>query len=735
MARSDESELSDQNLRYKDYLEGISLDDRGSRSVEAWFLGPRAENIDELENLILDSLRDHAYWRRNYQPGDPVHITEEIRQSKDFKDAIGALRQHHRSLLALLKKSVPFFSMRYQGHMNWDLTMAAVAGYFAAMLYNPNNVAFEGSTATTILEMLVGDDLCRMLGLAPTANEGRHDRRIRPWGHITADGTLANIEAIWAARNLKYYPLSIRQALRSDPTLAAARDTVVALVDGRSVRLIDADDWTLLNLRADDTLGLPSQLASRCQIGPEAISRSLAVYSLQQLGMYEVLRQQSADVSRLPVFLVPGTKHYSFTKASALLGLGAANMVDVAVDTRARMDVRKLRELLQRFLAAKQPVCTVVCVMGSTEESAVDPISDVLLLRDEFRKKGLEFTIHADAAWGGYHASLIREFYDFPHAFAPPQQQPDPPPQVPLSRYVEKQFRSLGGADSITVDPHKSGYIPYPAGALCYRNSGMRDVVTFSAPVVYHGQTEPTVGIFGIEGSKPGASAAAVYLSHKVIRPTRDGYGRVIGRALYSCKRLYARLLCMARPDDPFVITPIPLLPVEDECDASKILQVIEEIRATIDDRTNSDISADSRAFDLLSQIGPDQNILSYAFNFRLPDMSLNSQLSAANRLNSEIYKLLSIRPGADIYGYRLIVSTTDLNEANYGPVFLTKLKERMGVGKSEGSIVTVLRSVVMDPWVTETERGSFIDILEAEFRAAVTEAMTMFRNTYMRGY
>jgi hypothetical protein len=46
----------------------------------------------------------------------------------------------------------------------------------------------------------------------------------------------------------------------------------------------------------------------------------------------------------------------------------------------------------------------------------------------------------------------------------------------------------------------------------------MRSLVTFSSPVIYRGGAEPTVGIYGIEGSKPGAAAASIYLSHKVIR-------------------------------------------------------------------------------------------------------------------------------------------------------------------------------------------------------------------------
>ena len=46
---------------------------------------------------------------------------------------------------------------------------------------------------------------------------------------------------------------------------------------------------------------------------------------------------------------------------------------------------------MKRVLAEKMqqeiPVITVAVVMGTTEESAVDPLTDVLDLRDEFRKQ------------------------------------------------------------------------------------------------------------------------------------------------------------------------------------------------------------------------------------------------------------------------------------------------------------------------------------------------------------
>src|SRR5215510_15958926 len=246
--------------------DGPRLDTDGSRAVEAWFLGPKGENADEFERLVIQAIRDQAYWRRNYHPGDPTHITEQIKHSPAYLEALDALKEGYQGLLAWLKKSVPFFSMRYQGHMNWDLTIPGMLGYFATMLYNPNNVAFEGSTATTYLELLVGDDICRMLGYRiperPDVGAGLPPGGVRPWGHITCYGTVANIEALWSARNLKLFPLALHAALTREQALATARDIVVSLPTGEVRPLVQLDTWSLLNLKGDDILALPARLTA-----------------------------------------------------------------------------------------------------------------------------------------------------------------------------------------------------------------------------------------------------------------------------------------------------------------------------------------------------------------------------------------------------------------------------------------------------------------------------------------
>lgn len=782
--------------------------DAGAFAVAAWFLGTKGENADEFERLVVEAIRDHVHWRRNYHPADPTFITEETKAHPAYRHAMGTLKDSYFELLGRLKRSVPFFSMRYQGHMNWDLTLPGMLGYFAAMLYNPNNVAFEGSAATTMLEILVGDDLCKMLGYkipdaapaatpvvaaAPAAPEagverlvthwgrlterqrGRlvamakarrngdgnsrggglagaipsapvaHAPAVRPWGHITCDGTVANIEAIWSARNLRFYPIALRAALREAEALegpyalelAPAAGLEVTTCDGTRGRLADLEPWQVLNLTADETLGLAGRLNAEFGVGRETVTAAVGRHNVQNLGLAEFARRYLGGVG-LPVVTVPGTKHYSFPKAAAVLGLGSDNLRDVSVDLDGRQDLGELRVILDECLGRRRPVIAVVAVMGTTEESAVDPLEDILSMRDEYRAKGLDFNVHADAAWGGYHASLLHEpgaLGSLPvPGFAPPQ----PALELELNAHTRRQFEALARADSITVDPHKSGYIPYPAGALCYRNAAMRDLVTFSAPVIFRGEAEPTVGIYGIEGSKPGAAPAAVYLAHRVIRPDKGGYGRIIGQALFSCRRLYARLLDMARPDDPFVVVPVPRLPAER---AGRPAGDVEAQRRLVAGRigraTNEQIRSDPEALELLKEIGPDQNILGYAFGLNAALSPAPPSLRQVNALNKAIYDQLSLDPGRDIYGYDMLVSTTDLARANYGRAFIDDYKRRLGVvdPPAPGDTITILRSVVMDPWVTDTTGGSFLDTLEQELRKAALRAIETIQPSLTRGY
>src|SRR5579884_1484327 len=94
---------------------------------------------------------------------------------------------------------------------------------------------------------------------------------------------------------------------------------------------------------------------------------------------------------------------------------------------------------------------------------------------------------------------------------------------------VYKAFLAIGGADSIVVDPHKMGYVPYPAGMVSFRDAQGADLVELKPDYISEdaepeagARQEPgrvrraieQIGTHILEGSKPGAAATACWLAH-----------------------------------------------------------------------------------------------------------------------------------------------------------------------------------------------------------------------------
>jgi glutamate/tyrosine decarboxylase-like PLP-dependent enzyme len=92
---------------------------------------------------------------------------------------------------ARMDGNFPFFHPRFAGQMLKPPHPAAAAGYVAAMLVNPNNHALDGGPVTSEMEKEAVAELAAMLGFG------------EPFlGHLTSSGTIANLEALWVAREL-----------------------------------------------------------------------------------------------------------------------------------------------------------------------------------------------------------------------------------------------------------------------------------------------------------------------------------------------------------------------------------------------------------------------------------------------------------------------------------------------------------------------------------------------------
>ena len=87
-----------------------------------------------------------------------------------------------------LRDNYPFFHPRYAGQMLKPPHPAAIVGYLTAMRINPNNHALDGGPATARMEREAVAQLAEMFGFETHL------------GHLTTSGTIANLEALFVAR-------------------------------------------------------------------------------------------------------------------------------------------------------------------------------------------------------------------------------------------------------------------------------------------------------------------------------------------------------------------------------------------------------------------------------------------------------------------------------------------------------------------------------------------------------
>ena len=119
------------------------------------------------------------------------------------------------------------------------------------------------------------------------------------------------------------------------------------------------------------------------------------------------------------------------------------------------MDVAHLEEILKDLASKKIPVATVVCTMGTTDASAIDPIGKVRKLLDQYpNPEGFgKAILYADAVVGW--SWVYFKDYDFeknPLEFSERI--------LPILKQNGQALAELSYADAIGIDFHKVGWAP-----------------------------------------------------------------------------------------------------------------------------------------------------------------------------------------------------------------------------------------------------------------------------------
>ena len=207
--------------------------------------------------------------------------------------------------------------------------------------------------------------------------------------------------------------------------------------------------------------------------------------------------------------------HYTHGRVSGVLGL---SFESVPSDSRGRMDMNALAKRL-----AHGDVGTVVATMGTTATGSVDDLPQILAFREKYG-----FRIHADAAYGGYFVLADN-----------------------LADEARAAFARISEADSIVIDPHKHGLQPYGCGCVLFRDPGVGRLYKHDSPYTYFSSTELHLGEISLECSRPGAAAAALWATQRLLPLKKGGeFARGLERGREAAVKLH-RILADGQAFEP----------------------------------------------------------------------------------------------------------------------------------------------------------------------------------------
>lgn len=468
----------------------------------ACFPGPRSENETWVRGEFQAVLDQWFDWRKSLFADDPRLVGPAERLSPERLERREILSSELARLCEILTAETPTYTPRYIGHMKAEVSTPALLGWLAAMLHNPNNTSREASKVGTVIEAEAIAMLAEMVGYDPSRAEG----------HFTSGGTVANFEAVWRAR----YRL---------------------------------DHWLSLGLYVAEKTGQRLDVFAAAHMGWDRFRALWSEHGLTDavLRRYSAAIAGSADIWRRigrasgrdylgPVLLVPGNKHYSWSKAANLFGLGEESLWAIALDDEGRLDVDDLERLVDRAEAAGRPVLMTVSVAGTTETGEIDPIH---LVHDRLERRegarGQHIWRHVDAAYGGFLCAI-----------------PGGPDEDVLAPASVAALRAIGRADSVTIDPHKLGYVPYACGAFLTRDAARYAVSAFDAPYLDRPELGDGKWSSTLEGSRSAAGAAAVWLSGRTIGFGPEGLGALLAETVRA-RRAFETAVPAAVPEVRFL--------------------------------------------------------------------------------------------------------------------------------------------------------------------------------------
>ncbi len=209
------------------------------------------------------------------------------------------------------------------------------------------------------------------------------------------------------------------------------------------------------------------------------------------------------------VMLGSGQSHYCRLNVAGWLGLGEKNAIAVATHLTNDINMELLEEEARKQLDKDKKIVAFVATMGTTDAFGIDDLEAIVALRDQLVEDyDLSYRphVHADAVIGW--AWSVFNDYDFeenPLGFRPRTAR--------ALANACRRISKLHLADSIGIDFHKTGFVPYISSQFLVRDrKDMELLVRGREEMPYLFQSgERHPGVYTLETSRGGGGILGAY--------------------------------------------------------------------------------------------------------------------------------------------------------------------------------------------------------------------------------
>jgi glutamate/tyrosine decarboxylase-like PLP-dependent enzyme len=351
----------------------------------------------------------------------------------------------------------------------------SILAALGTMIQNPNNVVPEVSQATWAMEAECVQWMCEhLVGYDPS----------RAWGNTVSGGTIGNMTALLVARDYTYHKLSRPRIGDIGSRGVIGKTPGVVLTSASSHYSLQKALW-VLGIGYDNLVRV-SVARDEIVIGRQRNDERF-LKGIRDGEWGDLIRESIREESR-------GGELQSFYEGNQHpFSLQPLNS--------------EIFKALYACFTFHTPLLACVFSLGTTTTGTIERIDSAAIrrLREE------DIHLHMDAAWGGF--ALV-------------------------SPSVKRLCPDLDRVDSIVVDGHKMGYMPYPCGCVIFRDQDSRVQIEHDAPYLRH--LAPT-----LEGSRPGIGAAALWAGIHSLG--LEGYRNRIERVLAITQELSRQLVDSGR--------------------------------------------------------------------------------------------------------------------------------------------------------------------------------------------